>query len=187
VGFVKNLPNALRGVDLHMRRVEAMTREQFQDFIWEVFKRILRETPQWSGKGVANWNLSIGAPNFSYDPSLGDEVGAVGKNFHVGQLGDTHERGDERWMRIARNRARPIKNRIFLKDKVFISNGVTGDGDDVGAEQYIQALQDPFYWAKKLREVNKPYEVAQESVIVVAMQTMRRGLFSARVGGSSWE
>ena len=76
--------------------------------------------------------------------------------------------------------------KITARSKVFISNGVKGDGDDVGAELYMQALQDEHYWAYKLREVNKPYEVAQESVIIVAMKFGKKGMFAPRVGGESW-
>lgn len=187
MGFIKNLPQALAGVDLRFAKVQEMPSEAYRNFIWDVFLRILRETPQWSGKAVANWNLSIGSPNMNYDNSLGDEIGALGNSFQVGALGATHQRGDERWMRVARNRARPIMKSIRARDKVFISNGVKGDGDDVGAELYMQALQNPGYWAYKLREVNKPYEIAQESVIVVAMQAGRRGFFAPRVGGESWK
>lgn len=186
VGMIKNAPAVIAGVDLMFRRAQEQTREEFQNFVWEIFKRILRESPQWSGKGVANWNLSVNAPNLEYREDFGDEIGALGRHHSVGALGATHQRGDERWARIARDRARPIKNGIFLKDKVFISNATRGDGDEVGAELYMQALQNPGYWTYKLREVNKPYEIAQESVIIVTMQQLKRGFLPAKVSGQSW-
>lgn len=184
MGLIKNMPQALQGVDLSFAKVSQMPAQAYREFIWDLFLRILRETPQFSGKGVANWNLSIGAPNFGFDPTLGDEIGApsFGSKFAA-----THERGDEKWMRVARNRARPIMKLIRARDKVFISNGTTGDGDEVGAERYIEALQNQSYWVYKLREVNKPYEVAEESLVTVAMKFGRRGFFAPKIGGASWE
>lgn len=179
MGLIKNLPQSLRGIELRMARAKDMARDQYRAFVWQVFLRILRETPQYSGRGVAHWNLSIGSPNFTTYSGLGDDATkepAWDPRYGMHAKGiAAHERGDERWERVARNRARPIKDRIFLKDKVFISNGVKGDGDDVGAELYMQALQDPGYWVYKLRQVNKDYEVAQESMIAVAMKWQRKG------------
>ena len=190
MGFIKNLPKVMQGVDLSFKKVKYATDESYRNFIWEVFKRILRETPQWSGKAVANWNLSIDAPNYNFDDKLGDEIGSAGYNFEQGlaeRSAATHQRGDERWMRVARDRARPVMRSITTRSKVFISNGVRGDGDEVGAELYMQALQNEGYWAYKLREVNKPYEVAQESVVIIAMKFGKKGLFAPNVGGESWK
>ena len=175
MGFVKNLPQSLKGIELRMDRAKDMARDQYRAFVWQVFLRILRETPQYSGRGVAHWNLSIGSPDFATYSGLGDDNTAQGKDGQVAKSVAAHQKGDERWERVARNRARPIKDRIFLKDKVFISNGVKGDGDDVGAELYMQALQNPGYWVYKLRQANKDYEVAQESMIAVAMKWQRKG------------
>lgn len=168
-----------------------MAVQTFRDYVWEVFKRILRETPQYTGKAVANWNLSIGAPDFSFDPNLGDEPEFMSPWAPFSSA--VHEKGDERWMRIARDRARPIKNSIRSRDKVFICNGTLGD-DDLGAGQvgggepfnYLAALQDSSYWAQHLREVNKPYETVDETMIIVATRFSNRGWQLPRVG-TSWD
>lgn len=186
MGNIKNMPQVLQGVDLKISRARALPTKMFQDFVWDVFLRILRESPQYSGKGVANWNLSVNAPNFGFNDDFGDDDTGIDKNFSPVSIAP-HEKGDSKWMIVARNRARPIKNAITSKDRVFISNGTRGDGDDVGAELYMQALQSEGYWAYKLREVNKPYEIAQESFVVVAMKYGRKGFFAPRVGGASWE
>ncbi len=178
MGFVKNLMAFNTGVDLAFKQVADLGTDAYRSFIWDVFLRILKETPQWSGKAVANWNISIHTPNFNFDDSLGDEVG---------RYGVAHEKGDERWIRIARERNRPIVKRVRYRDKVFISNGVVGDTDGgKSAHAYMEALQDPGYWATKLRAVNKPYETAQESVIVVATRYGSRGFALPKVSGDSW-
>jgi hypothetical protein len=178
MGYVKNLPQALGGVDLTFKKLQEMPSEVFRDYVWQVFLRVLRETPQWSGKAAANWNLSIGSPNFNFDDTLGDAV-----DLH----GVAHARGDERWLRVARARNKPIVARIKARDKVFISNGVVGDNGGKGALAYMQALQSSSYWMQHLRQVNRPYEIAQESVVIVTEQFGRRGFFAPRVGGESWK
>lgn len=169
-----------------------MAVQTFRDYVWEVFKRILRETPQYTGKAVANWNLSIGAPNFDFNDDFGDEPEFMSKFAQFSS--PVHEKGDERWMRKARDRARPIKDRIRSGDKVFICNGTVGD-DDLGAGEvgggapgfnYMAALQDSSYWARNLREVNKPYETVQESMIIVATKFSNKGWQLPRVG-TSWD
>jgi len=166
--------------------------QTFRDYVWEVFKRILRETPQYTGKAVANWNLSIGSPNFDFDDNLGDKPEYMSSSAFFPSA--VHEKGDERWMRIARNRARPIKDQIRSGDKVFICNGTSGD-DDLGVGEpgggpdgfnYMAAFQNAGYWSQHLREVNKPYETVQESMIIVATQFSRRGFQLPRVG-TSWD
>lgn len=179
MGFVRNWFNVDRGVDLWMRQARELPTQQFRVFVWTVFLRILRETPQFSGKAVANWNLSIGAPNFDWNDDYGDEL-------EWDQ--DARARGDQRWIRVARDRARPIKDRIRSRDKVFISNGVRGDTDNgKSVEAYLESLQDPGYAARKLRVVNQPYENAQESVVVVATQFLSKGIALPRVGGEDWQ
>lgn len=171
-----------QGVDLWFKQGRGILVANYRDLIWEAFLQILRSTPQWSGKAVANWNISIGSPNFNWDDTAGDEAMA-----HMGKA-LAHERGDEKWMRVARDRARRVVGpkgvNIKYGDKVFISNGVEGDDDGgVGSVNYLQDLQDPFYWHHKLREVNKPYETAQETILIVSTRFGSKGY--ARTGGNS--
>lgn len=178
-GLIKNASKFDADVNVRMQQVKGLGVEMYKSFIWEVFKRVLRSTPQWSGKAVANWNLSVGAPNYSFDDSLGDEV----------SLYDiARQRGDEKWMRVARNRNRPILATIRYGNKVFISNGVRGD-DDGGASgtNYLESLQNSTYWGQKLRLVNQPYETLQETLIIVGTQYGRRGVSLPRLSGESWD
>ena len=179
MGFVRNIFTVNTGVDLAMKKTRDLTADQFRDFVWQVFLRILRETPQFTGAAVANWNLSKGSPNFDYDPSLGDDLDPY--------MHTARERGDRKWIEVAQRRNRPILRSITYKDKVFISNGVRGDDDDGrGVEAYMEALQDPAYAARKLRLVNQPYESAQESVIVVATRFLSKGIALPKISGEDW-
>jgi hypothetical protein len=175
----------INAVDIWMNQYRGVPVQMFRDYVWELFLRILRETPQYTGRAVANWNLSIGSPNFDFDPTLGDEPEFMSATDYFPK--PVHEKGDERWMRRARDRARPIKDRIRSGDKVFISNGVLGDKDGDLNFAYMQALQGPGYWAQHLREVNKPYETVQESMIVIGTQFSNKGWQLPRIGGSSVE
>jgi hypothetical protein len=186
----RNVFQVNQGVDLWFKRVEVMVVGQYRAFIWEIFKRIVRETPQFSGKAVANWNLGIGAPDYDFNDSYGDDPVmsrmSSGPNAIVHWYKETapHQKGDQKWIRAALNRNRPKLDSIHRRTKVFINNAVQGD-DDGGATAsnlYLQELQDGSYWVKKLREVNRTYETAQESVIIVASEFAGKGHL-IRTGG----
>ena len=180
------------GVDLWMQKVKNMTAAEYRSFVWAVFLRILKETPQFSGTAVANWNISINGPNYDYDPTLGDELDPF--------TGLAYEKGHPRWIEVAKRRNTPIvwgpgggpqkgykPGGLSYRDKVYITNSVRGDSDDgKSLEAYMESLQDPGYAARKLRDVNKPYETAQESVIVIAGQFLSRGISLPRVGGEDF-
>lgn len=188
---MSNLSHFNNGIDLWMKRVRSMTEDMYRQMVWDLFLMLLRETPQSSGKAVANWNICIGSPNFDFDPSLGDEPMDVGSRTSFFEA--AHDRGDEKWMRIARNRNRPIKDSIKYTDKVFITNGVLGDTDPGGTqdfaylEAYMASGQNS--WVDKLREVNRGKSV-QECVHVITRKWSTRGHnFSTtrndRIGGTT--
>lgn len=192
MGFVANLAKVNLGVELMFRKTKDMATDEYCKFVWEVFLRILAETPQFSGAAVANWNISVGGPNFDYNPDLGTDLDPF--------TGVALQRGDPRWIDVAKRRNQhvvwgpgggPRKGRmnggLTTRSKVYISNGVRGDTDDgKSLEAYMESLQDPGYAARKLRDVNKPYENAQESVIVVASRFLSKGISIPRVGGETF-
>lgn len=188
MGMISNMGQVNTGLDLMVVKTKQMALDTYKDFIWEVFKRILRETPQWSGKAVANWNISVDAPDYSYSDNLVPEVNATSPAaFSVGEKpAGVRQRGSLGAMAIARYRNKPKMLAIKAKDKVFISNGVQGDSDSGGLTRYLDDLQDPSYWAKKLRDVNKPYEVAQESLIIVSTQFFKRGFLPPKAAAEGW-
>lgn len=174
------------GIDTWFKQVDGTLTDGYRKMVWAVFKRILEATPQWSGKAVANWNLSIGEPNMTWDPTLGDEIG----HYDI-----AHSRGDSPWIRVATSRNWPIAQSIKYRDKVFISNGVRGDAGIWADEEfgrasnfsYLEAMQqEGSPWHQSLRDVNKPYETVQESIITVATLYGSRGLTLPRVGGQLW-
>lgn len=170
-----------RGVDLWLKQTQTMARDQFQKLVWDVFLRIVRETPQYTGRAVANWNISVGHPDMTVyvEPPDIDSVTDI-----------PWQRGDRKWETVAWNRNRPKMREIKLTDKVFISNGVTGDvdwGDGVSTFSYIQAIQEPGKWRDRLRLENSPYESVQESLMIVTSKYMRKGLGLSGVGGNVME
>lgn len=193
MSFVRNQSEISAQLDLWMRKAENMSSAQFQEFCWEVFKRILRESPQYSGKGVANWNLSLKDPDYTIHETEGDAEGTNVVQMANGRYRavsvPVHQRGDERWMRSARARARPVKEAIHYRSKVFIANGSLGNDEKGNPQRYMVDLQDGAYWEQHLRAVNQPYETAKESILAVAMEFMNRRnnpSFPARIGGDDW-
>lgn len=54
-------------------------------------------------------------------------------------------------------------------DKVFITNKVRSYKVKKGESQlYLEDMQVELHWRKKLRHVNRPYEVAEQSAVKVA-------------------
>jgi hypothetical protein len=186
MSFVKNLTEFDTGVDLFIKKVEAMPVRAFRWLVWEIFCEILNQTPQWSGKAVANWNIGVGAPDYTWDDSLGEpDVGLTA--LHASPL----EKGNPEWIEVAKLRNIDKLSQIKRREKVYITNSVFGDTDHGKAGPfYMAALQDPSYWQHKLREVNKPYEVATETMIRVIGETQIKGFGSglelSRVGGLSF-
>jgi hypothetical protein len=170
MGFVKNEAQVLDGITLLMKKVEAAPILAFRQLVWQIFYEILQQTPQWSGKAVANWNIGIGAPDYSWDDDVGEKVDLWATN--------ALQKGDNEWIAYAlfRNHDKVWKD-LKRREKVFITNSVWGDDDDGRADtnHYLVALQDPAYWQEKLRAVNRPYEVVDETVIRV-MRDYKRGV-----------
>lgn len=167
--MIKNPFYVNQGIEAMIRHVKSAPIEVYKTTVWKTFLRILRSTPQWSGAAVANWNLSVGAPDFSFNPNVGDEVDLWATNERA--------RGDRKWIEFAQQRNRPKLKEITTRNhKVFFCNAVSGDTDGgKSSELYLQSLQDPAYWMQKLRSVNKPYETAQESIIAIAGETGAAG------------
>lgn len=172
------------GVDIQLKRVESTLVAVYREIVWDIFVRILNQTPQFTGRAVANWNIGVGAPDYDYDDTLGDTVQPI--SFGSPGRVAANERGDRKWIERAKVRNRPKMPLIQRSTKVFINNGIVGDDDDGrSSEMYLESLQDPGYWAVKLRYTNKPYETAQESVIHVAERAGRlRGEF-IKAGGNN--
>lgn len=169
---------ALDGITMFMKKVEEAPIAQFRDFVWAVFVEILVQTPQWSGKAVANWNIGVGSPDYNWDDNVGDKVDLWATN--------ARQKGDQEWIEYAKFRNHDKvygPGGIKRREKVYITNSVWGDDDKGGSMMYLQALQEPGYWQHKLRAVNRPYEVADETLIRM-MVDYRKGVgFSlTRVG-----
>lgn len=188
--MVKNLDRINTELDLWMKQVRQMSVEQYRDFVWAVFRRVLHESPQASGRGVANWRLSIGRPDDTVNYALGDEPGVDRVQDKTGRwrtkLVPQHVKGDERWIKTARDRALRVVKEIGYGDKVYISNSTVGTNKDGSAQFYMVELQDASYWSHWLRAANQPYETAKESILAVTMEKLAGGSFPARIGGDNW-
>ena len=175
------------GLNTWFKQVQGTATKRYRKLISATLLQILQATPQWSGLAVANWNVSVGEPDFRWNPALGDDVGL----YDI-----AHQQGDTEWINVAVARNKPIIDGIRYRDRVFISNGVEGDadiwskgkaqgGDDFPYLRAMQQVGSP--WHQSLREVNKPYETVQESILIVATRFRRGGLVLPNVGGQLWE
>lgn len=171
------------GIQGWLKQTESLFTQDYRNLVWEVFNRIVNNTPQWSGLAVANWNLSIGAPDLRMHVAEVDEVLPYGPQ---------HAKGDSEWINVALDRALPVAESIRYRDKVFISNGTVGDslvwGDTtrsgtMSGFPYLQAMQVPGPWQDSLRAANRPFESVAESVFIVTAGLQMATGAKTRVGG----
>ena len=74
MGFIKNLSRLDAQINALIVKVEAASLENFRAAVWAVFCEIVDTTPQFRGRAAANWNIGLGAPDFSVDTGAGDRV-----------------------------------------------------------------------------------------------------------------
>ncbi len=165
VGFDKS-------VDLAINRVREALVEEYRRVVELIFLELLDQTPQFTGRAVAHWEIGINGFATFRDDSLGDEV-----NILIGQRNPNgtfvaqdaaHKKGDPKWQQIAYDRNMPKIARIKRGDTVHFCNNVIGDDEDGQPANYMTLLQDPNgETVRKLRWVNKPYETVQETILRV--------------------
>ncbi|MBT2326744.1 hypothetical protein J7E62_31005 [Variovorax paradoxus] len=165
--MVKNRAKVALDIQMAITRLEEAPIALYRQVVWQIFERIVMQTPQYSGRAVANWNLGINSPDMSFDPGMGDDLELTGSGYVNNKV--ARERGDMKWASEALDRAKYVLRRIRRGDKVFITNATRGDTDDgQSSAAYLADLQRPGYWAKKLRAQNQPYETAMESAVLIS-------------------
>lgn len=170
---VKNKQVVLNALELRIQRMNKVPDEVYRDIIRKVFLRVLRQTPQFSGKAVASWVIGVGAPGSVDSENLGDEGLQLARAMGGGAR--PRQRGDRRWRDVAWSREKGKIDRIKYGQAVYITNSALGDTDNgKSLESYITSLQDPAYAAEKLRPLHQPYEIVAESVAYVAARYRNR-------------
>ncbi len=161
-------------LDAWVDKAQARSLSQFRAGVWALFNELLLQTPQGTGRAVANWKIGLDAPDMSVDMDAGDPHEVVSTKSGGAYVRWGHrKKGDQYWIDYARAQNKYLvepgskggSSRIQSNTRVFFSNNVVGDGDEGEDEHYLASLQDPGYWAQKLRDVNKPYETVAETLI----------------------
>lgn len=166
--FINNLPQVKAQLEALVVKAEGLSLYHFRRAVWAVFCEILETTPQYSGTAVANWNIGVGAPDYSVDAGAGDkfERKTSANGTHYDDFLALHK-GSRGWITFAKLKNEWKLARITSKTRVFISNGITGDTDDGKSSQsYLADLQSPRYWMEKLRPINKDYETLTEVILL---------------------
>ena len=174
MGMVRNGLSVKAQISMHIARIEEAPVALYRKVVWEIFTRIVAQTPQFSGRAVANWNLGINSPDLSFDADMGDDQSEHASQYAM--KSHARERGDPKWMQEATERARYVLRRVKRGDKVWITNAVRGDTADGQSAAYLKELQDPAKWQARLRWANRPYETAMESAMFVAENYLANGM-----------
>lgn len=174
--LVANKQNTINQLNVAIARMEATTVAIYRDIVGQIFRRILLQTPQFSGAAVAHFTIGVNGPSsLQYDPSLGRQDLKLVSSM-AGSLRPL-ERGNRYWINVAWNREKPKIDALQRRDKVYITNVAQGDTDNgQSSVLYMESLQNPAYWAKKLRHVHRPYEVVYDSVAVVMGRYWKKGI-----------
>ena len=161
-------------LDAWVDKAKGRSLTQFRAGVWALFNELLMQTPQGSGRAVANWKIGLDAPDTSVETDVGDPHEVIGTNSGGAYVRWGHrKKGDPYWIDYAKRKNRYLvqpgskggTSRIQAHTRVFFSNNVVGDNDEGEDEHYLASLQDPGYWAEKLRKENRPYETVAETLI----------------------
>lgn len=168
----------MAAVDELIRRTREAFVEDYREAVWAIFCRILEQTPQFTGRAVAHWDIQVdGNTSYFQNDDIGKQVNKVDPQRrksakHKGQFVKrqvAQQKGNPQFIEIAKARNLPKLKLIHRGSVVRFTNNVQGD-DDTGGPQgkkstfYMRELQEPTYWKAKLRAANQPYETAQESI-----------------------
>lgn len=175
-----------------IRRARETLVAEYREVAKTIFRRILENTPQFTGRAVAHWQVGIDAPDNSFqDENIGKVVNLLkGRHKKDGTFYKQDralEKGHPTYIEVAWQRNLPKFDQIKRGSKVFFTNAVMGDTDNgESSEFYMQDLQDAGYWLKKLRSENKPYKTVQETILMYRLELaivpgkLRRGAFTFR-------
>lgn len=194
----------LRGFDQAkaalIRRARETLVAQYRDVAKEIFWRILHNTPQFTGRAVAHWQVGIDAPDNSFqDDSIGKVVNLLnGRHKKDGTFykqDQALKMGHPTYIQVAWQRNLPKFDLIKRGSKVFFTNAVMGDTDNgESSEFYMQDLQDAGYAAKKLRPgVNTPYKNVADTILGYQLELaivpgkIRRGAFTFQGSRESYK
>lgn len=127
-----------------------------------VFNYVTHETPQWTGSAAANWNLSIGVPDFNVDLSLKASQSTADRLMGVGAL----QKGDEAAIqRAATRNAGRAEAITSLRTPVYLANAA----QDLQRQTYIRLLEDnPNNY---LRPENEPGHMLANAYRDVSIET----------------
>lgn len=159
-----------RALDAVGEKYEGVTLPHFRAAVWAVFERLVYTTPQFSGRAAANWNIGLDAPDFSFDPDMGEQMEILDKNDGSGSYTSIRALhvGHEKWAEESLERNRYKLQLIKSNTRVYITNASKGDPDTENGRTspyYLSDLQDPSYWINRLRLVNMPYETVTEVLL----------------------
>lgn len=162
-------------LDAWVDKAQERSLSQFRAGVWALFNELLMQTPQGSGRAVANWKIGLDAPDTSVETDVGDPHEVIGTKSGGAYVRWGHrKKGDPHWIEYARDQNRYLvqpgskggTSRIQSHTRVFFSNNVVGDTDlGESDEHYLASLQERDYWYEKLRKANHPYETVAETLI----------------------
>jgi len=107
---VKNKDAVLRGLTARITRMRNVEDELYREIVEKIFRRVLNQTPQFTGSAVGHWVIGIGRPEILQDDSIGDQ--GLKKSRRLSGEVRPLQRGNRYWINVALRRELPKIARI---------------------------------------------------------------------------
>lgn len=147
---IVDAPKFIKGIDAFLKQLDVEVAEIYRGWSVRLFYTLLDTTPQWTGNAVANWNFSVGSPDYSSDNSL--MLAQASKAY--GEEDPPKQMGHPVAIALAHSNNSGNENSVAvtggLLPSIFITNASKGLADEAYAG-YLEENAGGF-----LRRVNEP-------------------------------
>ena len=115
VSGLSEFDNAVKG---WLGAVEKAAEKVATSLALDTLTYILKESPQYSGDFVANWNTTLDAPDYTV---IENAVG--GRQYFQGRLQPTYQKGSQRAIQHALTSAKTALGTLKLGQHIYLANG----------------------------------------------------------------
>ncbi len=139
------------GIAAWIKKTEQEVEEVYSGYVSSIYLMLLRETPQWTGNAVSNWNIGVGSPDFSFSTTLLHE--STDPRVLFGGTPENHK-GHLAAQNISKARNAGRTRRIKLKSGLLPDVYLTNSSKNLEGVSYLHKLEsNPSGF---LRSVNEP-------------------------------
>lgn len=137
---VTNLDQVFKDLDNWANSVEAECVEVVKGYAFKAYGYMLNRSPQFSGDFVANWNISLDTPDFSFTP-FNPTRDRLGRSRSFDANSPNFKRGDKPAMTEAKNRNARALDGLRLGQTIYFANDSHHDQGKHRIEYYAGLIE----------------------------------------------